>query len=475
MNNNKNIPYSEIDEMKQGNLAEFAMDKYGYELDKKGSTSKLIRLEKIDNHSEWMVIRKNGVNGHQTFYNQNNQKGTVYDLIQQKEGLTFRESHLKYKDNTLIKESSNLQRSSEIKTVDAETRKKYLSYQPLTNTRYLESRGIENETLQSPQFKGRVFNKEVTMKSGAKYKNTAFPIYKFNNDNTIGANNTHNGLELHNFKFKGAATGSIKTGAVWLSNFNPNKPIDRITVTESPLDAMSKWQIKDSKERKNDLYISTVGPVTEENTKTIQRIVRNHPQAQIIDATDNDITGDRYSVAIKNSLGNKEKKITENAVSVKPIVREGSAGISIELNHGKAGAKNDVKKIENIFNDVVKSSNAAPGTYAMIITENNANKTTVEIRHPNTRDNWKVSNQLTNKIVGAENIKVDKSYFSDWTQDSEISKGIFKDTPNFKLKDLQQGNGRDHIKLTAALNKAIESHLQPLQAKTKGITQSIEM
>jgi len=450
---NNRIPFSEIEDMKQGNLAEFAIDKYGYEVDKKGSTVKMTRLEKIDNHSEWMVIRKNDINGHETFYNQNSQRGTIYDLVQQKEGLTFREAHLKYKDNSVIKESSGLDRTTEIKTVDAATRKKYLSYQALTNTDYMESRGIEKQTLQSPQFKGRVFNKEVKLSKGAKFLNTAFPLYKFNDDNTIGSHNTHNGLELHNFKFKGAATGSIKTGAVWISNVNPNKPIDRITITESPIDAINKWQIKDRIEAKNDLYIST----------------------EIVDATDNDITGELYSVSLKNGFGDKEKKLTDNAVNVQPIVREGSGGISIELNHSKEGAAADVKKIQSAFEDVIKSSGATAGNFALTVEQNNANKTTIQIQHPHTRDNWIASNQVTSKITGADNIKVDKSYFDDWTQDSEVSKGIFKNTPDFKLRDMQAGNGPDHINITEALNKAIKRHLEPLQAKTKAIGQDMTM
>lgn len=473
MNNNK-IPFREIEEMKKGDLAEFAIAKYGYEKDKRGSTNTLSRLEKIGNHSDWMVIRKNNINGHETFYNQNNQKGTIYDLIQQKEGLNFREAHFKYKDNTLIKESSNLEQSNDIKTVNAATRKNYLSYQDLTDTRYLESRGIEKDTLQSPQFKGRVFNKEVNLPSGVKFKNTAFPIYKFNENNTIGADNEHNGLELHNFKFKGAATGSIKTGAVWISNPNPSKPIDRITITESPIDAINKWQVKDKKDAKNDLYISTVGPITEENTKTIQRIVRSHPQAQIVDATDNDITGDRYSVQLKNALGNKEKRLTENAVNVRPIVREGVGGIAIELHHDKSGPGNDVRKIENTFNSVVANAPGSVGSYSMNIEQTNSNKTTIEIKHPNTRDNWKVSNKITESLTAAE-VKEDKAYFKDWTQDSEVSKGMFKATPNFKLKELQQGVQPTHLKLTTALNTAIEKQLQPLQATTKNIAQNMQV
>jgi len=467
------LPYSEIEDFKKSDLAQFAINNYGYEIDKNGSTKSLTRLEKIDNHSEWMVIRKNPSNQHETFYNQNNQKGTIYDLIQQKQGLKFREAHLTHYNNSVV-ESSKLEVSKEATTIDAAARKKYLSYEALTNTRYLQNRGIEKETLQAPQFHGRVFNKEVTTKSGAKFKNTAFPVYKFNDNNTIGTNGTHNGLELHNFNFKGAAEGSVKSGAVWISNPNADKEIERITITESPIDALSKWQLKDKKEGKNELYISTVGPVSEENTKTIKRIVQNQPQAQIIDATDNDITGDRYSVQLKNAFGNKENKIAENAVNVKPIIREGLGGINIELNHGKQGAAADVKNIENAYQKAVKNSGVTAANYRLSIEQNNTNKTTVEIQHPNTRADWKVSNELTSNIVGAENVKTDKAFLKDWTQDNEVNKGVFKNTPDYKLEDIQRGNA-PHINLTNELNKAIKSHLQPLKVNSKAVTQDMEM
>ena len=468
------LPYSEIEDFKKSDLAQFAINNYGYEIDKNGSTKSLTRLEKIDNHSEWMVIRKNPSNQHETFYNQNNQKGTIYDLIQQKQGLKFREAHLTHYNNSVV-ESSKLEVSKEATTIDAAARKKYLSYEALTNTRYLQNRGIEKETLQAPQFHGRVFNKEVTTKSGAKFKNTAFPVYKFNDNNTIGTNGTHNGLELHNFNFKGAAEGSVKSGAVWISNPNADKEIERITITESPIDALSKWQLKDKKEAKNELYISTVGPVSEENTKTINRIVKNHPQAQIIDATDNDITGDRYSVQLKNAFGNNQNRITENSVNVKPIIREGLGGISIELNHGKEGAAADVKNIENAYQRAIKNSGVNAANFPISIEQNNANKTTVEIQHPNTRADWKVSNELTTKIVGAENVKSDKAFLKDWTQDSEVSKGVFKNTPDFKLEDIQRGNAPNYINPTNELNKAIKSHLQPLKLNSKAITHDMQM
>ncbi|AMJ64005.1 toprim domain-containing protein [Hymenobacter sp. PAMC 26628] len=152
---------------------------------------------------------------------------------------------------------------------------------PLTDTAYLNARGLSPETLASPLFAGRILNHVHTgvSKDGRAYKfvNTAFPqLYK---DSIVG-------LEIKANGFKGQAADSLNSSALWLSNTNSRTTT--LVVAESAIDALSHYQLK---QPTNALYASTSGQLTDNKVTEIKHLVENHNLKTVKLALDNNLEG----------------------------------------------------------------------------------------------------------------------------------------------------------------------------------------
>lgn len=163
---------------------------------------------------------------------------------------------------------------------------------PLTDTRYLSSRGISSETLASPFFAGRVLNHvhEGTGKGGQPYKfvNTAFPqLYK---DSIVG-------LEIKANGFKGQAADSLNSAALWLSNTTTRTTT--LVVTESAIDALSHYQLK---QPTNSIYASTSGQLTDNKVAEIRRVVENGALKTVKLAMDNNLEGHLFDTRLITGL-----------------------------------------------------------------------------------------------------------------------------------------------------------------------------
>lgn len=482
MNNKNYIPNNEIDELKKVDLAQFAINNYGYSLDKKGSTNTGIsRLTR--GSGEFMVVQRYKATGDYMYFTEKTTKrNNIYGLIKDEDNLEFAAAHKKYYTHSVL--NMPVEQRQEKPKISKAIRKENLKVQPLTDTRYLESRGIDKSTLEHPQFKNRVFNKEVVMPgTGAKFKNTVYPLYALDQNGNFQKD--HVGLEAENNNFKGTVEGSQKSGAVWMSNLTqPKKQIDEIIVVESPRDAMAKFQLKDQYESSNRIYVAKVGPVTTENSKVINRILEHSPDAKVVSALDNDRVGDQYDINLIKNI-NKNKNAAAK-INIKPhkgggltiefrkttlnnIEDENKFKLEVKKAYIKLGQTglNNPKEFDIKFNDAHKSIN----TYS---TELN---TTIEIRHPDTPEHWKMSKNYAQELTGVD-LSYDKSYFKDWGEDNEVSKGKFKNidiTANKgKLSSLAQGSAETSINVTDSLKSLIQAKLSP---KKKGIDlgQSIEI
>jgi len=159
---------------------------------------------------------------------------------------------------------------------------------PLTDTRYLNSRGINSETLASPLFEGRILNHvhEGTTKDGQAYKftNTAFPqLYK---DGIVG-------LEIKANGFKGQAADSLNSAALWLSK--PNTKTNTLVVAESAIDALSYHQLK---QPTNALYASTSGQLTDNKVAELRRVIENNALKTVKLALDNNLEGHLFDTRL---------------------------------------------------------------------------------------------------------------------------------------------------------------------------------
>ncbi|MDF7815117.1 hypothetical protein [Hymenobacter sp. YC55] len=152
---------------------------------------------------------------------------------------------------------------------------------PLHDTGYLNSRGISDEVLNEPCFKGRIFNHlhEGKRKDGHAYKvlHTAFPqLYR---DKIVG-------LEIKTIGFKGHAADSLTSSALWLSHEGART--HTLVVSESALDSLSHFQLK----RPNyTLYASTSGHLTDNQVTELRRLVTDQNLKTVKLAFGNNVEG----------------------------------------------------------------------------------------------------------------------------------------------------------------------------------------
>ncbi|MCR5890486.1 toprim domain-containing protein [Hymenobacter sp. J193] len=131
----------------------------------------------------------------------------------------------------------------------------------LTDRSYLHNRHLSDETIDSPAFQVRVFTSQQ-----GNFRNTAFPLY---NEHGIATVEQRNNEYKHLLQLP-------KTG-VWVSHPTEGKdtPVQRMVVSESPVDAMSYHQLhhRGAQGQPNTLYGATSGTVTERQVELIQKLI----------------------------------------------------------------------------------------------------------------------------------------------------------------------------------------------------------
>jgi tetratricopeptide (TPR) repeat protein len=163
---------------------------------------------------------------------------------------------------------------------------------PLTDTRYLNARGLSNETLGNDCFQGRVLNHvhEGTSKTGQPYKfvNTAFPqVYR---DKIVG-------LEIKAQGFRGQAADSLNASALWLSK--AGQKTHTLLVTESAIDALSHYQLK---QPNNAMYASTSGQLTDNKVSEVRRLISDLNLKTVKPAFDNNLDGHIFDTKLITGL-----------------------------------------------------------------------------------------------------------------------------------------------------------------------------
>jgi hypothetical protein len=157
---------------------------------------------------------------------------------------------------------------------------------------------LQSQTLNNATFKGRIFN--VTI---GEPDNIGFPYYDAEGE-TVG-------YEIRNKQYKHMVEGSKRSSCIWHSNIPDT--LDRVVLTESPIDALSYHQLKG---RENTLYVAFAGAVGVEQIATLKAIIRRtdtSPDFKFISAVDNDDAGRRYTDKFKNAFS--ENIIVDNPFS----------------------------------------------------------------------------------------------------------------------------------------------------------------
>jgi hypothetical protein len=155
---------------------------------------------------------------------------------------------------------------------------------PLEDADYLKFRGIDESTLRSTNFKGKMLQCRI-----GNFCNIAFPYQE-----TIGGK--YVGAEVRNHHFKRHLRGSLRSSSVWISNI-PTE-VKRMIICESAIDCLSYNQLKGAVE---DVYISFGGSITNGQLLTILTMVKQlllDATVQVIIAVDHDKMGKEYTKKI---------------------------------------------------------------------------------------------------------------------------------------------------------------------------------
>jgi len=169
----------------------------------------------------------------------------------------------------------------------------------LTDRSYLHSRNLTNETIDNPAFQNRIFTAQDN-----KHQNTAFPYYNETGITQVSSKNQEQGAP----KWDRFIEGLPKEG-VWVSNPTEGRgtKVDRIVVSESPIDSMSYHQLNQRGGGPNTMYVATGGTPTERQGELIQKIIDRQQPREIALANDRDPSGVRYNINYLNDLSPARK------------------------------------------------------------------------------------------------------------------------------------------------------------------------
>lgn len=181
---------------------------------------------------------------------------------------------------------------------------------PLEEENYLNRRHIAPETIQRPEFKGRIFShvayfdprenraidymttKVHPERDYIQFTNVAFPYYNGKSTEVVG-------LELRNDKVKLHASGSDRINSVFISN--PPPKVKRFHVLESAIDALSHRQLRSigGDPIFDSVYFSTGGQLTKQQVETTFRYIGSLDKAKdwyLVLSFDRDPKGHLYDL-----------------------------------------------------------------------------------------------------------------------------------------------------------------------------------
>ena len=297
----------ELDRFKQAiDLVDYATRRHGYDVKKAGPRGQWHQLEK---DGEMLIVSRKG--DHQVYLNPGDDRdsGSIIDFVKTRENQTLgqvRQTLRQYLGEPgpgwpattspppppPAAYAPTPGEAAEVET-EAERRARLVAavmgtHAALTDRRYLHHRHLSDETIDSPAFQGRVFTSQQ-----GNFRNTAFPLY---NEHGIATVEQRNEDYKHLLQLP-------KTG-VWVSHptEGPGTPVQRLVVSESPVDAMSYHQLhhRGAEGQPNTLYVATSGTVTERQIELIQKLIDKQEPREVVLANDNDAAGRRFNI---NYLG----------------------------------------------------------------------------------------------------------------------------------------------------------------------------
>lgn len=299
------------------NIATYAESK-GWQVNHRKSGRDCTVVQRMeDNRSvETILVRKDEQRGYRYITDGDpSDRGTIVDFLVKKENFAIAEkddwgkifTHL----NNFMGNSPTQQLPISPKRTEKELQKQvdsfHLNLNPLTDTRYLESRGLTAKSFHSPEFQGQVFNSKVFG-----WKNTSFPL-RTDEAFTCAINRSdeQNGYRKEQWN----RLTNEREGAIHISNLPPNhQKVDRLIIAESPIDSLSYLELyyqRIREKQEQNVYIATAGTPANAAYATIQKVIQQSQPEKIVMAFDNDNGGYRHSLDMIGQLSHPNAPTSE--------------------------------------------------------------------------------------------------------------------------------------------------------------------
>ena len=349
------------------NLADYAQAQ-GYELNKQKSTATDVILQK---HQQGEVVDTIGVRYYpQTGYKywtamDSSDKGSLLDFEKNKNRLDLNSTEGKRSLYEKIDEFLGNAPAQKISLKPAEPKTamlvekrltdRELHLLPLEDTRYLEGRGISEKTYRSPEFQCQVYNEKVELRSKT-YTNTVFPI---RNEDVLLAKIRRNDEELG---YRGGQFNKIqekRENGIHTSNF-PNAPLDKLYLAESPIDALSYFELHHKEIRaKNQqvAFISTVGNPSHSAYNTMQKFINEANPKEIVSILDNDRAGRAFTINLLGKLSKPEQDLSNHIKAEMNVSQKTEATLSIHFSYDTDAKRQAMAKSlkENLLEPLQKA------------------------------------------------------------------------------------------------------------------------
>lgn len=269
----------------------------GYRIHKGSSTKRNPVL--AHENGDLIVIYKRTGETFQRFFtpNQDFNRGTVTEFVQYRLSSVFQslpgintQANINNVLNTYLKADFSYRKqlkdyagehySGETSTANG-AQINFAKIKPLTDRSFLYARGINDGAINSPAFKGRIFNMQ-----DKGFTNTAFPYF---------SGGEISGFEIRNHNFEGQLKGSNRMHGIGLSN--PPEITRQIFLTEGALDAISHYQLQPTPET---LYVYFGGNLSLHQLYSLTQTKVQLPagEHQFILGFDKDWKGEEYRLKL---------------------------------------------------------------------------------------------------------------------------------------------------------------------------------
>jgi len=263
------------------NLVAYAQSQ-GYQLNRRRSTQISAVLSHSDGHK---IVVSRFPDGHWVYFtvgDDGRDSGSIIDFVKNRLNLNLGQVRKHLRDWAPGSIPINAMPELKIpKPLDRERIQKVFSeFRPFSQSRYLQiERKIDDTILLDKRFRGTIF------------ENAAGEI--------IFAHHDESGL--CGFERKGPAGAWFSAGgarALWSANVLPGD--DTIVITESPIDALSHYQLFPNPAAQ---FVATCGAPGPEQWKQLLRTIDRLPNSRVVAAFDADETGDNLADKVRVIVG----------------------------------------------------------------------------------------------------------------------------------------------------------------------------